>query len=130
MYKSCFQSVQWKSNLLNCDIGLVGRVFVNGLGDRGSIPGRLIPKSQKMLFDSSLLNTQHYKVSIKDKVEQSRERSGATRTSRCSSKWKGILRVALNNGRSTFLTYTMIMICNTSNCLFCCLMAYQPSWVI
>ena len=28
-----------------------------------------------MVLDASLLNTQHYKVQIKDKVEQSRERS-------------------------------------------------------
>ena len=30
-----------------------------------------------MVLDTSLLNTQHYKVRIKGKVEQSRERSGA-----------------------------------------------------
>ena len=58
-------------------IGLVGRVFANGLGDRGSIPSRVIPKTQKMVLDTSLLNTQHYKVRIKGKVEQSRERSSA-----------------------------------------------------
>ena len=28
-------------------IGLVGRVFVNGLGDLGSIPGHVIPKTKK-----------------------------------------------------------------------------------
>ena len=28
-------------------IGLVVRVFSNGLVDRGSIPGRVIPKTQK-----------------------------------------------------------------------------------
>ena len=28
-----------------------------------------------MVFDAALLNTQHYKVGIKGKVEQSRERS-------------------------------------------------------
>ena len=59
------------------DIGLAVRVFANGLGDRGSIPGRVIPKTQKMVLDASLLNTQHYKVQIKGKVEQSRERSSA-----------------------------------------------------
>ena len=59
------------------DIGLVVRVFADGLGDLGSIPGRVIPKTQKMVFDASLLNTQHYKVWIKGKVEQSRERSSA-----------------------------------------------------
>ena len=31
---------------------------------------------QKMVLDASFLNTQHYKVWVKDKVEQSRERSG------------------------------------------------------
>ena len=56
-------------------IGLVVRVFANGSGNRGSIPGRVIPKTQKMVLDASLLNTQHYKVCIKGKVEQSKERS-------------------------------------------------------
>ena len=59
------------------DIGLVVRVFANGPGDLGSIPGRVIPETQKMVLDASLLNTQHYKVQIKGKVEQSRERSCA-----------------------------------------------------
>ena len=59
------------------DIGLAVRVFANGPGDLGSIPGRVIPKTQKMVLDASLLNTQHYKVRIKGKVEQSRERSRA-----------------------------------------------------
>ena len=58
-------------------IGPVGRVFVNGLGDLGSIPGRVIPKTLKMVVDTFLLNTQQYKVRIKVKVEQSRERSSA-----------------------------------------------------
>ena len=59
------------------DIGLAVRVFAIGPGDLGSIPGRVIPKTQKMVLDASLLNTQHYKVRIKGKVEQSRERSRA-----------------------------------------------------
>ena len=58
-------------------IGLVGRVFANGPGDLGSIPGRVIPKTLKMVLDSSLLNTQQYKVRIKGKVQQSGERSSA-----------------------------------------------------
>ena len=53
------------------------RVFANGPGDLGSIPGRFISKTQKMLLDTSLLNTQHYKVRIKCKVGQSWERSSA-----------------------------------------------------
>ena len=55
-------------------IGQVGQPFVNGPGVQGSIPGQVIPKTQKMVHDTSLLNTQHYKVRIKDKVEQSRGR--------------------------------------------------------
>ena len=42
-----------------------------------SITGCVIPKTLKMVLDSSLLNTQQYKVPIKGKVEQSRERSCA-----------------------------------------------------
>ena len=51
--------------------------FANGPGDLGSIQGRVIPKTLKMVLDTSLLNTQQYKVHIKGKVEQSRERSSA-----------------------------------------------------
>ena len=61
--------------VLNRLIGPVGRVFANDPGDLGSIPGCIIPKTLKMVLDTSLLNTQQYKVRIKGKVEQSRERS-------------------------------------------------------
>ena len=37
---------------------LVVRVFASGLGDLGSITGRVIPKTLKMVLDTSLLNTQ------------------------------------------------------------------------
>ena len=55
----------------------MSKVFANGPGDRGSIPGRVIPKIQKMVFDAALINTQHSKVRIKGKVEQSKEWSSA-----------------------------------------------------
>ena len=58
-------------------IVLVGRVFANGPGDRGSIPGHVILKTLKMVLDTSLLNTQQYKVRIKGKLEQPREMSSA-----------------------------------------------------
>ena len=47
----------------------MGRVFANGPGDLGSISGRVIPKTLKMVLDISMLNTQQYKVCIKGKVE-------------------------------------------------------------
>ena len=58
-------------------IGPVGTVFANFPGDLSSIPGRVIPKTLKMVLDISLLNTQQYKVHIEGKVEQSVERSSA-----------------------------------------------------
>ena len=50
-------------------IGLVGRLFANGQGHLGSIPGHVIPKTLNMVLYTSLLNTQQYKVHIKGKVE-------------------------------------------------------------
>ena len=55
----------------------MGRVFANRPGDLGSISGRIIPKTFKIVLYTFLLNTQQYKVRIKGKVEQSRERSCA-----------------------------------------------------
>ena len=58
--------------------GLMSGIFADDPGDRGSIPGQVIPKTQKMVPDVALLSTQHYKVRvIKGKVEQSREWSSA-----------------------------------------------------
>ena len=53
------------------------RVLANAPGNQGSIPSQVITKTQKMVLDTSLLNTQHYKACTKGKVEQSRERSSA-----------------------------------------------------
>ena len=76
------------------DIGLGVRVFANG---------RVIPKTQKMVLDASLLNTQHYKVRIKGKVEQSREGVAPSPTHWCSSYRKGSLRVTLDYGHQLFI---------------------------
>ena len=56
-------------------------------------------------LDTSLLNTLHYKVHIKGKVEQSRERSSIPPKPQCSSYWKGNLWVVLN-----YSCYIAIMI--------------------
>ena len=73
-------SVEWSDSVgftINRFIGLVGRVLANDPWDLGSILGRVIPKTLKMVLDTSLLKTQQYKVHINGKVEQSRERSSA-----------------------------------------------------
>ena len=59
------------------DIGIMVRVFANSAGDWGPVPVRVIPKTRKMVHDAALLSTQHYKVSIKGKVEKSGEWSSA-----------------------------------------------------
>ena len=64
-------------SLFTPDIGIMVRVFANGPADLGSIPGLVIPETQKMVLDATLFNTQYYKVRIKGKVEQSKERSSA-----------------------------------------------------
>ena len=53
--------------------GLMSRVFSNSQEDWGSIPGQVIPKTQRMVLDAALVNTQHFKARIKGKVEKSRE---------------------------------------------------------
>ena len=55
----------------------MSRVFANGPMDRGLIPGRVIPKTKKMVLDTALFSTQHFKVRIKGKIEQSSEWSSA-----------------------------------------------------
>ena len=105
-YPTPWCSSYWKGSLLvtldyshqldNQLIGLVGRVFANGPGNLGSIPVHVILKTLKMVLDTSLLNTQQYKVHTKGKVEQSRERVVPSPTLRCSSYWKGSLLVTLN----------------------------------
>ena len=53
----------------------------------GSIPGQIIPKT---MLDAALLNTQHYKVRIKDKVLQYREKNIAlpyTSKAECSLRY-------------------------------------------
>ncbi len=77
--------VNFYPQVLSNLIGQVGRVFANAPGDLGSIPGCVMPKTLKMVLDTSLFNTQQYKVCIKGTVEQSRERSSALPIPQCSS---------------------------------------------
>ena len=43
-------------------IGLMVRVLANGPGDRGSLTGRFIPKTQTIVLVTSFLNTQQHAV--------------------------------------------------------------------
>ena len=73
----CFALILWHINhyrLFNAytyifwAISLMSRVFTSDSEDQGSIPGRVISKTQKMVLDTTLLNTQQYEVRIKGKV--------------------------------------------------------------
>ena len=45
-------------DIVNRLIGRMGKVFANGPGNLGSVLGRVIPKTLKIVLDTSLLNTQ------------------------------------------------------------------------
>ena len=62
---------------MNRSISLEIRRLTNSSKDQGFNPWFSHTKDQKIVLDASLLNTQHYKVWIMGKVEQSRERSSA-----------------------------------------------------
>ena len=81
----------------------MGRVFANHPGDLGSITGHVIPKTLKIVLDTSLLNTQQYRVRIKGKEEQSSERSNALPI---AIGVKGSLLVALYYNHQLYFTYT------------------------
>ena len=82
-------------------IGVMCRVFANGPRDWGSIPRRVIPKTQKKGLDATLLNTQQYKVSIRGKVGQSRKWS---RTLPYTSVWKLLIKKGTLGSPSTKVT--------------------------
>ena len=68
--------VIWFNGLSTVDGLFDAKVLANGPGDRVFNPRSIHTKDSKMLL-VALLNTQHYKIKIKGKVEQYSERSSA-----------------------------------------------------
>ena len=66
-------------------------------------PGRVLPKTQKMVLDAALINIQHYKVRIKGKVAQSRKRSSALPYTSVSSQLKREHLVSLDYAHQLYL---------------------------
>ena len=87
-------------------IGLVGREFANGPEDRGSIPGRVIPKTFKKWYLIPLCLTLSI-IRYVSRVKWSNPGKGVapSPTPRCSIYWKGSLLVALNYSRQLFFYY-------------------------
>ena len=95
--------------------------------------GWFILKTQKMVPDMSLLDSQHYKVCIKGKVEQSRERSSIPSILQCSSYWKESLWAALDYGCQLYFyllfymhIYIYIYVCV---CVCVCIYIYIYIWI-
>ena len=78
------------------NIGPMSRVFANGLGDRGSIPGRVIAKTQKWYLMPPCLALSTIRWG--SRVMWSNPGSGVapSLTPRCSSYWKGSIRFNLD----------------------------------
>ena len=64
---------------------LFDTMFANSLGNRGSILGWVVPKTQKMELSASL----QYKVRIKGKWRNTEKGIAPSTTPWCSSYWKG-----------------------------------------
>ena len=95
-------------------ISLMNREFANGQGDQSSIPGWVIPKTQKMVLNATLLNPQHHKVKIKVKWSNPGKGVAPSPTPQCSHYWKGSLQVTLDYGRQLYFTiyiYIYIYVC-------------------
>ena len=94
-------------------------MFANGPGDWGSVSGWVIPKIKKMVLDASLLNTQHYKVQIKDKWSNPGKGVAACPIPWCCRYWRGSFQVVLNCGWPTYIyirfIYLMLwkFVCNS-----------------
>ena len=78
-------------------IGMKVRVFANGPGQLGSIPGRVRPKTQKMVLD--VLTHSILRYGWRVKLSNPRKGVAHSSTPWCSSYWKGSLRVTLDYGR-------------------------------
>ena len=63
-----------------------------------------------MVDDAALLNTQHYKVCIKGKVEQSSVKVAIPPSLRCSSYWKRNLRVPVDHSRQIYIYINRIKV--------------------
>ena len=53
------------------------KIYIGLVGPRDLSSSRVIPNTLKLVLDTSLHNTQQYKVRIKSNVVQSREKSRA-----------------------------------------------------
>ena len=93
----------------------MGRVFANGPGDLGLIPGHFIQKTLKMELDTSLLSTQQYKALSRVKWNNPGKGVEPSLTPQCRSYWKVSLLVTLDYGCQLYLLNGVIYRKNLAN---------------
>ena len=82
------------------------RVFANGPGELGSIPGRVIPKTQKWYLMPPCLTLSIIRYGSRAKWVNPGKGVAPSLTPWCSSYRKGSLRVTLDYGRQLYFTNT------------------------
>ena len=82
--------------------GIMFRVFTNGPGDLYSIPGRVVPKTQKMVLETALLTLGIIRYVSRVKWSNTRKGVVSSPTLWCSSYQKGNPRVPLDYGRQLY----------------------------
>ena len=83
--------------------GPMGRVFANGPGDLGSIPGCVIPKTLKWYLIPPCLTLSNIRYLSRVKWSNPGKGVAPAPTPRCRSYWKGSLLVALDYSRQHYL---------------------------
>ena len=88
----------------------MGRVFANGPGDQGSMPGWVILKTQKWYIMPPCLTFSI--IRYESRVKWSNRVKGVvlSPTPRCSSYWKGSLQVAFDYGRQLYFNFIYIYV--------------------
>ena len=95
-------------------IGLVGRLFANGLGDLGSIPGQVIPKTLKNgTWQHPCLTLSIIRYASRVKWSNPGKEVAPFPSPRCSSYWKGSLLVILGYSRQLTSTFCKIVFFTT-----------------
>ena len=85
----------------------VSWVFAKGPEDLGSIPGRVIPKTLKMVLNTALLNTHNIRYISRVKWNNPGKGVEPSPTLLCCSYGKGSLLVTLDYSCQLYFTYFM-----------------------
>ena len=112
-YRETIRSLKkhYQSLAIYIYLGLVDRVFTNGLGDMGSIPDRIMPKTfKKWYLIPPCLTLSNIKYVSRVKWSNPGKGVAPFPTPQCSSDWKGSLLVTLDYSRQLYFYNTKVWI--------------------